>query len=499
VKRWLVVLAALAGLFAWPMQVTGYNQNAHYALVRALAVYGTPWIDRSRNEIGDLSTRDAARYGGHWYAAKAPGLAVLSLPAFVAVKAVGARTTGDPTRVLWALHLWGAALPALVIMLLVRSVGDRLEPGFGRPAAITAGLATLVLPFATLFFAHVAAAAFGFAAFALLVRERTGPHDGRLVFVAGLLAGLAVFVDYPLAIAAALVAAYAASRLPHLRRLATYSAGGAVGVLPLLLFNWWAFGSPTHIAYEDYYSGGKAGGIFGFGLPSASHARDLLFSTMGILVLTPVVAAAAAGAVLLLRRRRPEALLVLGVAAAYFLWNTSLRYASPFGGLGPPRYLLPLVPFLAVGLAVAYRRFPLTTLALAAVSAFQMIVITATGPLAAYDGGWMRRLTSRQFVETAASLLGFTGWYAIIPFFLAAAVAAVGCIAFLGLRGPDRADVLLAVLATAAWAVLALLAENPSGHTLGATYVLALAAAAAAGSAIALAGAPKWGRLRPVT
>ena len=43
---WLLALLALAVAFAYPMQVNGYNQNAHYALVRALAD-GKPWIDQS--------------------------------------------------------------------------------------------------------------------------------------------------------------------------------------------------------------------------------------------------------------------------------------------------------------------------------------------------------------------------------------------------------------------------------------------------------------------
>jgi hypothetical protein len=487
VTRWLIALAALAAVFAWPMQVTGYNQNAHYALVRALAVHGTPSIDESRGEIGELSTGDAARFDGHWYAAKAPGLAFLSLPAFEVVEAIGMRTTGEPTRVLWWLHLWAVALPALLVVVLVRWVGDQLEPGFAAPAAITAGLATLLLPFATLYFAHVAAAAFSFAAFALLLRERLGLPSSRLVFAGGLLAGLAVVVDYPLALTAAVLGLYVLVRGPRLVRAGAYAAGGLVGVLPLLLFNWWAFGSPTHIAYEDYYAGGeKAGGLFGFGLPSVSHARELLFSTMGLLVLTPVVLAAAVGLVLLFRRRRAEALVLGGVVLAYFLWNTSLRYASPFGGLGPPRYLLPLIPFLAVGLSVAYRRFPITTLALAAVSAFQMVVTTATGPLAAYDGSWMTRLRAREFVATAAAFVDVTGWYTILVFFVCAAVAAVIGASFVRFGSRDAFDLPLAFASTAVWVLLAVNANNPNGRTLEARYAIAVAAIAAVSAAVTL-------------
>jgi hypothetical protein len=482
VRWWLLALVALAVAFAWPMQVNGWNQNAHYALVRALAVDGTPQIDRSRNEIGDLGTGDVAFYKGHWYAAKAPGLAFLSVPPFLVVDALGMRTTGDPTRVIWALHLVGAALAAVALLVLVRSVAERLEPGFGTAAAVTLGLATLVLPFATLFFSHVLGALLGFAAFALLVRERAGPERIGLVGAAGALAGLAVFAEYPLAIAGAIVGLYALTRPGLVRRGAAYTGGVLAGVVPLLLFNWWAFGTPTHIAYEDYYAGGeKAGGVFGFGMPSLGHAHDLLFQTMGLLVLTPVVAAGVAGGVLMLRRRRAEALVVLGVVGAYFLYNASLRYASPFGGLGPPRYLFPMLPFLGVAFAAAYRRFPLATLALALVSLAQMALITATGALAAYDGQWLDRAVDRLFVQTGAALVDVTGWYSIGPFFLAVAAAALAAALGSERLASSSTDVLAAGGALAAWAVVALAADNPNGSPPGTAYVVALALAAAAG------------------
>jgi len=467
------VLLALAAAFAWPMQVNGYNQNAHYALVRALAVYGTPNIDRTRGQIGEVSTGDVATYKGHVYASKAPGLALVSVPAFLVLEAVGMRTTGDPTRVIWALHLWSIVLPALLIIVLAHALAERFEPGTGAATAVTLGLATLLLPFATLFFSHVLAAAFAFSAFALLVHERYGPERLGQVAVAGALAGFAVCTDYPLALAGAIVGLYAISRGAWWRRALVYAAGAFVGVLPLLAFNWWAFGTPTHIAYEDYYAGGKyAGGVFGFGRPSLSDMHDLLFSTMGIFVLTPIVAAAVVGAALLARRRRAEAAVALGVMGVYYIWNSSLRYASAFGGLGPPRYLFPLIPFLAVGLLAAWRRFPVTTLALALVSAFQMVVTTATGPLAAYDGDWMHRVHAKLFVQAASSIVGITGWYSIAVFILAALVAAWA--GWSDVRG-SRVDAAVAAVAVVAWSLAALAAKNPNGKTLTTAYSLGLA------------------------
>ena len=475
---WLLALLALAAAFAYPMQVNGYNQNAHYALVRALAD-GEPWIDQSLREIGEVSSGDVATYKGHVYAAKAPLLAMVSLPPFVVVEAVGMRTTGDPTRVIWALHLFGVALAAVLILVLVRDLGDRLEPGLGAVAAVAAGLGTMLLPFGTLFFSHVLGALLGFAAFALLWRERDGPARLALVGCAGALGGLAIAADYPLAIAAGIVGVYALARSGRVRRGLVYAGGALVGVLPLLAFNSWAFGSPFHIAYEDYYDAAEQQQAsianFGFGLPSFDHAVDLLFSSMGLLVISPVTVAGVAGAVLMLRRRRAEALVILGVAASYYLYNSSLRHVSAFGGLGPPRYLFPIVPFLAVPVALAFRRFPLTTLGLTAVSAFQMVVMTASGPLAAYDGQWLRRFADREVVLTAAALVGVTGWTAILPFVAAALVAAAIGVA-IGIQhvALGRSELPLAIAALLVWALIALAASNPNGLPPSNAYVAGL-------------------------
>src|SRR3954470_13309574 len=171
------------------MQASGWAQVSNFALVRALS-NGTAKIDPYHWE-----TKDESWYRGHYYSVKSPVLPALTLPvyellrrtdapriAYEAAKAsrengswrwrplstpeglyganrgrtdhVRGRTEAN-TPIIWVLGLSGPVLPALGLMLLVRRLGDRLEPGYGvapgpglRPC--TLGLAVSALHFSPL-------------------------------------------------------------------------------------------------------------------------------------------------------------------------------------------------------------------------------------------------------------------------------------------------------------------------------------------------------------
>ncbi len=67
-----IVLVAIAAASRLPE--SGWNGEAHFALVQSLAD-GAPRIDDHLNQSGDI-----AYFHGHYFAAKAPGLAMFSLP-----------------------------------------------------------------------------------------------------------------------------------------------------------------------------------------------------------------------------------------------------------------------------------------------------------------------------------------------------------------------------------------------------------------------------------
>ena len=418
----LAALLATGVALAWTVQPPGMMQNSHYALVKALA-HGTPHLDRSVGELGDLSTRETVRRDGHLYSIKAPGLALAAAPTYRVLEAVGVRTTGDSQTMLWLLALAVCVVPALVLLVLVAWAGDRVAPGFGLPAAVTLGVGTLVLPFAPLLLSHVLVATMLFGAFVVLWHERDGDQRLVLLAAAGLLAGAAVVVEYPASLAAAILGVYAASRSHLLRRAAVYGVAALAGVAPLLAYNAWAFESPFRFSYQVNIGAERAADLATHAHPSFSVLVKLLFGETGLIRLAPVLALGVVGLVLIARRgARAEALTAAAVTVAFLVFASS--YGGSFGGFGPgPRYVIPALPFLAFPLAASFRRFPVVTSALAVVSAVTMTAIVATGTLGGYDMLWFERLGDGAIVTTAASFVGVTGWYSVLPLFAAVATA----------------------------------------------------------------------------
>jgi hypothetical protein len=190
-----------------------------------------------------------------------------------------------------------------------------------------------------------------------------------------LLAGWAVVFEYEAAIAVALVGAYVL--LKGFRPAVRFVLGAVPAVAVLAVYDTLAFGSPLHVS-SRYQAGIFAPyqqlGFFGFTLPSVSDFHGVLTGgngfhvSRGILVTSPVLVAAAAGLVLWWRKgARHEALLCALVSAALLIFDAG--YWDPYGGSSPgPRFLVPAIPFLLMGLPHVYGRFPRLTRLVVAVS-----------------------------------------------------------------------------------------------------------------------------------
>jgi hypothetical protein len=364
----LLTLVALAVLPV--VNPVGAQDVSRFCLTRAL-VHGA--LSNDRCLAGNF---DRAAYGGHLYSDKAPGLSAVAIPAAEAVRLPAParwRATGDLR--IWATRLFTVGVAFLLVVFLVGRVAEGLAPSAGAPALAAAALGTLLGAAATTSFEHVPAAALGFGSFLLAWRRRS--------LLAGLAAGLAVAVEYEAAIVLVVVGAYVA--LDGARSAARYALGLVPGLALLGAYDWAAFGSPLHLSYRyvaNSYASEQASGFFGIHLPTLRGLWYTIGADRGLAVESPVLAAAAVGLVLLWRRGyRAEAATAAAIAAAFLALE--LGYFNPYGGDSPgPRFLIPALPFLALGLAPAFARAPVVTGTLALASVVAMSVVSVTWPLA---------------------------------------------------------------------------------------------------------------------
>jgi hypothetical protein len=533
-KRLAIAAILFVGLANVTMiQSFSWNQTSHYDLTRALN------NDRTAIDRYAANTGDKVEYKGHTYSARAPGLALFVLPFYDALNVVHAESWTDNhvappdhpgDEMIYLIGLWGNVLPGLLLLLLVWRVAERFQPGYGAATAVVLGLGTIVLPFSQMLFSHVFTTFLSFAAFWLMLREREGPASPMLLGLAGLAMGYAFSSEYPTFFAAIVLGLFLLSRrdslnpLGVLRRGGAYVAGGLVGIIPLLLYNHYAFRSWTHLAYSDVPRQQK--GFFGIGAPSLRVASTLLLDSRGLLTISPILIMGAIGTVMLYRRgKRAEALTIGGICLCFLGYNSG--YYLPFGGgsVGP-RFLDTMLPFLAFPIALTLKRFPGPTIALAAISITTMTIATVTHPLVGYENEtvtWMRYLSKGFFQPTLASAYGLgRGWGGIWPFFLFAGAAVLAAAWATPRLRLTAATLGWGVLAVFAWALFAAFAPTVLGidhaglrsiygagdHTAfnlvlhsGASYplkTLALVAAVAGLLALAVAWVcSRWGRYAP--
>ena len=333
----LALFVLVLGAYAYFYQAGGWNQNSRFDLTRAIVERHTLAIDAFHENTGDKAFRD-----GHWYTDKAPGLSLLAVPAYAVVHAIapGAVVAGSYLGTLFAVGL-PSACAAVALFSMGRRVG--LGSAWSAAIALAYALATLAFPYATIFYGHQTAAALGVCAFALAWARRG-------LVAAGLLLGLAVCVDYTALILAGAIVLYAAVRIAW-RATLRVIAGGVPMAIALAAYHAAAFGHPFALPYEFVLQEHRRMGWFmGIGAPEMSVAWGLLFGAYrGLFYGAPWLIAGLPGLVFLHRQgHRAEAALCASVFAAYWLMNAGLVDWAGGWAMGP-RYLIPAIPFLAVG------------------------------------------------------------------------------------------------------------------------------------------------------
>jgi len=423
--------------YAYFYQSTGTNEAVRFDQIRALVQDHTLAINKYCFNSPDLiyypeNTRTL-------YPNKAPGMTFVGVIPFALLSTIfrPLQAIGVPEWVCWhvltyliiifTVSLMSALAAVAMYRVLKKLTGDSY---FSALVVLAIWLGTLVFPFSTIFYSHVAAGSLLAIAFYLLFELRSqGPAAvrGERVYAccAGVLIGFSVAIEYPAVLLAAVLGIYAfwiawrrqGSTTSKATLYGMWLLGLGMGGAILISYNFIAFRNAFYIPYEAYsipgsafYSSYARGwmGLHWVGLSEFLHAlalvtvyppSGLLYIVIGrwyVYACNPVLWLTLPGFAIMISRRnlRPEGLVVAAMVVAYFVFISS--YGSSMydwgGGLYlGPRHLIPLLPFLALPLYFGAQKLRPVFYPLAAVSIFYMLLATAVEPRIAFPFGDLDR------------------------------------------------------------------------------------------------------------
>ncbi len=359
----ILIFSALFMAGAYFHQPVDYdNTSSRYFLVSAVVDRGTLSIDENEKE-----TIDKSFYNGHYYSNKAIGAPLLGVPVYWITRHLPFLKDSPPLSPSskYIVRLFTTTLPfallGVVMFWLACSAGASVRNSFLMVVAYSFG--TISLIHSTLFSGHQIAASFLFFSFALVcclagrVDEPCRFSRPVVLFLSGLFAGFAAITDYPAVIIVFLLTVYVLSlRLPF-RNVLIFISGGMTCAGLVAVYNILCFDNPislsySHLSFEKFRDEATSG-LFGINLPRFGTLTALLFSpARGIFIIMPVLllALAGLGEMIAGEKNRREAFFIIAVCIAYVFFNSG--YSGWHGGWTfGPRYLVPMLPFLAFAIA----------------------------------------------------------------------------------------------------------------------------------------------------
>jgi len=395
-----------------------WGANSRADLVYAVGDKGVLNIDDYHENTGDKAcypgpyVLETDICNGHYYTDKSLGPSLVALPFYLVFKAIVAfppiqnfiqsgRSLGSmgdtlnpdgegvrPEAVYELLALtfisfFATSVPSAILGVVVFLLAARFarKNSYAFLLALMYSLATIAFPYSNVLYQHQLAAFGAFVGFYLLWRVIYENANRRWLWLVGLLFSLVVITEYPVAIPLGILFLWAAVKMPD--RFALYRV--ILGAIPLGLvfagYNYAIFGTPMPVGYEysTLWQDVHQTGFLSITMPSLATFLGLTVSPFrGLFFLSPILLLGPIGLWFAWKYKNADRslLLVITLVIAFFL----LFYASSVmwwgGSTVGPRYLVPMVPFLALPVIFAFNhwfRSPLNRAVIVILIAFSFV------------------------------------------------------------------------------------------------------------------------------
>jgi hypothetical protein len=468
-RAWFVFLTLLVVYGYFFPRWAEWNQNSRFDLVLAVVDKGTLKIDDYRQNTGDY-----AAFENHYYSDKAPGTSFLGIPVYAVFKIVVAPIVNnflprlasnaafaDTLRqegsglltdkiyffiALTVVTFFAVAVPSALMGALFYDLLGEFTTSEWRKLGLTFAfaVATPAFAYSNLFYGHQIAAFCLFVAFYIMFHWRKHQRARDLALV-GFLFAFALITEYPIALMVAGVGIYTLVQTHDWRKWIWIAVGGIVPLALAAAYNYAIFRTPLPVGYEhsELWQDVHQQGFFSITAPNAEAFWGITFGVYrGLFFLAPFLLLAFPGLYYFWRAKkfRAEFWVTLWCVAIFFLFNGSSVMWSGGFSVGP-RYLVPMLPFLALPIVFALdaiRAQWFTMLAgVLAVWSFGVTWVETIGgqmypqlqpsPLFEYS---LPRVLAGDVARNAGMILGLRGGLSLLPL-----IVLVALIAWLFMRG----------------------------------------------------------------
>lgn len=326
------------------------------------------FVDQGRFSVENLTAwpwqnnGDCFDYEGHTYSNKNPGQGIISSIAYAHLKFFGITYSRDKylagALVIFFSTSLFTALGAVALFRLARDLAGRRTVIWPLAATLVWALGSSQMAWAGVAWHDPLAAPMILIAFYLLhrVRNASFPHETARTysFVAAFLLGMTVTTSMTFVFMTIVFGIYFLS-MRRWKLLAPFFIGGVAGIAPLLFYNTVNFGNPFSFPAVLYISITGAPADVYFLLDWGNFSKQVASYYELINWYVPVLWLGLAGLLFLPPKYRKEQLAVFGAIAVllFYMLNVTGLGVCGYG----PRYLLPIMPFCALGI-VGLGRLP---------------------------------------------------------------------------------------------------------------------------------------------